>query len=121
MRCDRIEFVCTSYLDGVSGIFDLITANPPYVRDVDKRGLSADVLQEPHVALFGGATGLDHIDAVLVAAVRMLRSGGWLVMEFGFGQEDDVRALAARHEELRVDHMRADLQGLARTAIIQRR
>ena len=118
---DRIEFVCTSYLDGVRGEFDLITANPPYVRDVDKRGLSADVLQEPHVALFGGATGLDHIDAVLSAAVRMLRSGGWLVMEFGFGQEDDVRALVAAHEDLRVDHMRADLQGLARTVIIQRR
>jgi release factor glutamine methyltransferase len=118
---DRIEFVQTSYLEGVSGPFDLITANPPYVRDVDRRGLSADVLQEPHVALFGGATGLDHIEAVLSTAVRMLRPGGWLVMEFGFGQEDDVRALAARHQELRVDHMRADLQGLARTVIIQRR
>jgi release factor glutamine methyltransferase len=118
---DRIEFVCTSYLDGVNGHFDLITANPPYVRDIDKRGLSADVLQEPHVALFGGSTGLDHVEAVLSAAVRMLPSGGWLVMEFGFGQEDDVRERAGRHEELRIDHTRADLQGLARTVIIQRR
>jgi release factor glutamine methyltransferase len=118
---DRIEFVCTSYLDGVDGHFDLITANPPYVRDVDKRGLSADVLQEPHVALFGGSTGLDHVEAVLSAAVRMLRPAGWLVMEFGFGQEDDVRERAGRHEELRIDHTRADLQGLARTVIIQRR
>ena len=117
----RIEFVCTSYLDGVDGPFDLITANPPYVRDIDKRGLSADVLQEPHVALFGGSTGLDHVEAVLLAAVRMLPSGGWLVMEFGFGQEDDVRERAGRHEELRIDHLRADLQGLARTVIIQRR
>ena len=118
---DRIEFVCTSYLDGIDGPFDLITANPPYVRDIDKRGLSADVLQEPHVALFGGSSGLDHVEAVLSAAVRMLRSNGWLVMEFGFGQEDDVRERAARHEELRIDHLRADLQGLARTVIVQRR
>ena len=118
---DRIEFVCTSYLDGIGGQFDLITANPPYVRDIDKRGLSADVLQEPHVALFGGDTGLDHVEAVLLAAVRMLRPDGWLVMEFGFGQEDDVRERAGRHKELRIDHTRADLQGLARTVIIQRR
>jgi release factor glutamine methyltransferase len=118
---DRIKFVCTSYLDGVDGHFDLIMANPPYVRDIDKRGLSADVLQEPHVALFGGSTGLDHVEAVLSAAVRMLRSDGWLVMEFGFGQEDDVRERAGRHDELRIDHTRADLQGLARTVIIQRR
>jgi hypothetical protein len=54
------------------------------------------------------------------AAVARLRPGGWFVMEFGFGQEDDVRALAARRPALRVDHTRADLQGLARTAIMQR-
>ena len=60
---DRIEFVCTSYLDGVEGPFDLIAANPPYVRDVDRRGLSRDVLQEPHVALFGGDDGLRDIEA----------------------------------------------------------
>ena len=117
----RLEFVCTSYLDGVAGSFDLIAANPPYVRDVDKRGLSACVLQEPHVALFGGQDGLQHIEAVLATASTRLKPGGWLIMEFGFGQEDEVRALAARHANLLVHGTRADLQGLARTVIIQRR
>ena len=117
----RIHFVCTPYLDGVHGTFDVITANPPYVRTIDKRGLSPDVLQEPHVALFGGASGLEHIDAVLTTASQALRPGGWLVMEFGFGQEDEVRELASRRPNLFVDRTRADLQGLARTAIIQRR
>ena len=117
----RVHVVCTSYLEGVNGTFDVITANPPYVRTVDKRGLSADVLQEPHVALFGGHSGLQHIDAVLATASHILRPGGWLVMEFGFGQEDDVRELASKFANLTVDHTRADLQGLARTAIIQRR
>ena len=118
---DRIDFVCTSYLDGVDGTFEIIAANPPYVRDIDRRGLSRDVLQEPHVALFGGDTGLQHIDAVLATAATQLQPGGWLVMEFGFGQEDDVRSLAAKRPELIFQHTRADLQGLARTAIIQRR
>ena len=117
----RVHVVCTSYLEGVNGAFDVITANPPYVRTVDKRGLSADVLQEPHVALFGGHSGLQHIDAVLATASQILRPGAWLVMEFGFGQEDDVRELASVYPNLTVDHTRADLQGLARTAIIQRR
>lgn len=117
----RIHFVCTSYLDGVQGTFDIITANPPYVRTIDKRGLSPDVLQEPHVALFGGASGFQHIEAVLGAASTILRPGGWLLMEFGFGQEDEVRELVSRRANLSVDHTRADLQGLARTAIIQRR
>jgi release factor glutamine methyltransferase len=116
----RITFVQTAYLDGVTGTFDVIAANPPYVRDRDKPALSVQVRHEPDVALFGGSDGLRDIEAVIDAAEVKLRPGGWLVMEFGFGQEDDVRALAARRAGLRLDHVRADLQGLARTAIMQR-
>ena len=117
----RLKFVCTSYLDGVAGSFDLIAANPPYVREVDRRGLGPAVLQEPHVALFGGENGLRHIEAVVATSSTRLKRGGWLIMEFGFGQEDDVRAVAARHAELVVADVRADLQGLARTVMIQRK
>ena len=117
---NQVKFIATSYLDGVDETFDLITANPPYVREGDKRGLSLVVLHEPDVALFGGADGLRHIEGVLDAAVAKVRPGGWFVMEFGFGQEDDVRELAGRRPALRVDQLRADLQGLARTAIMQR-
>jgi release factor glutamine methyltransferase len=117
---DRMTFVRTSYLDGVEGPFDLIAANPPYVRERDKPALARDVRHEPDIALFGGTTGLRDIDAVMDAAVAKLPRGGWLVMEFGFGQEDDVRTLLARRPALRLDHVRADLQGIARTAVVQR-
>jgi release factor glutamine methyltransferase len=116
---DRIQFVETSYLDGTDGHFDLIAANPPYVRDGDKSALARDVRHEPDVALFGGATGLRDIEGVLDAASERLRPDGWFIMEFGFGQEDDVRARVARRP-LRLDHVHSDLQGLPRTAIIQR-
>jgi release factor glutamine methyltransferase len=117
---ERMTFVETSFLDGIAGPFDLIAANPPYVKAGDKPGLSRDVRHEPDVALFGGETGLQGVEAVLDAAVRTLTSGGWLVMEFGLGQEDDVRQLIAARPVLRLDHVRADLQGIARTAVIQR-
>jgi release factor glutamine methyltransferase len=117
---DRLEFVATSYLENVDGTFDLIAANPPYVRDGDKSALARDVRHEPDVALFGGATGLRDIDAVLDTAAARVRPGGWFVMEFGFGQEDDVRQLIDVRPALRLDHVRADLQGLPRTAVIQR-
>jgi release factor glutamine methyltransferase len=117
---DRVTWVETSFLDGIDGPFDLIAANPPYVKDGDKPALARDVLHEPDVALFGGSTGLQGVEAVLDAAARTLTPGGWLVMEFGFGQEDDVRRLAAARPSLRVDRVRADLQGIPRTAVIQR-
>jgi release factor glutamine methyltransferase len=116
----RIEWIHTSFLDGITGPFDLIAANPPYVKEGDKPGLARDVRHEPDIALFGGASGLNGVEAVLDAAVRTLADGGWLVMEFGFGQEDDVRRLAAARPTLRFDRVRADLQGLPRTAVIQR-
>jgi len=117
---DRIEFVETPYLDGVEGPFDLIAANPPYVRETDRGGLSPSVLHEPAVALFGGANGMRDIEGVLEATAAKLRQGGWLIMEFGFGQEDDVRARVAVHDDLRFDRVLADLQGLPRTAVVTR-
>ena len=116
----RIEFVETPYLDDVDETFDLIAANPPYVKDRDKPALSADVQHEPDVALFGGTSGLRDIEGVLDTAVEKLHRGGWLVMEFGYGQEDDVLELVAARPALRLERVRADLQGIPRTAVIER-
>jgi release factor glutamine methyltransferase len=115
---DRVAFVCCAYLDGIEGSFDLIAANPPYVRDGDKPGLSRTVRHEPDIALFGGASGLRDIEGVFDATVAKLRPHGRLVMEFGLGQEDDVRAGAARRP-FRVERVINDLQGIPRTAVIQ--
>ena len=117
---DRIEFLRTSYLGGVDPGFDLITANPPYVRDRDKPGLSREVRHEPDVALFGGLEGLRDISGVLSAASEALVKGGWLIMEFGYGQEPEVEALIHTQPALRLDRVQPDLQGIPRTAIIQR-
>jgi release factor glutamine methyltransferase len=118
---DRVQFVATSYLVGVDRSFDLITANPPYVKDGDKRALARDVRHEPDVALFGGAEGLRDIAGVLEAASAALLPGGWLMMEFGYGQEPEVEVLVGRQAALRIERVQPDLQGIPRTAIIQRR
>jgi release factor glutamine methyltransferase len=117
----RVHFVHASYLDGVDGPFDVIVSNPPYVRSGDKPALARGVRHEPDVALFGGADGMMHVAGVLDAAIPRLTPGGWMLMEFGFGQEDDVCALIDARAALRLDHVRHDLQGIARTAIMQRR
>jgi release factor glutamine methyltransferase len=117
---ERIACIETSHLDGINGPFDLIVANPPYVKAGDKCALTRDVRHEPDVALFGGENGLQDVEAVLDAAVRTLVTGGWLVMEFGFGQDDDVRHLVTSRPSLRVERIREDLQGIPRTAVIQR-
>ena len=104
---------------GAPGLFDLIAANPPYVKDGDRRGLSRTVLHEPHVALFGGADGLRDLAGVLESATPRLAPGAPLVMEFGLGQEDAVRSLAVERG-FRVEHVLDDLQGIARTIVLRR-
>jgi release factor glutamine methyltransferase len=116
----QINFVETSYLDGIDDTFDLIVANPPYVKDADKPGLAADVRHEPDVALFGGSNGLRNVEGVLDTAVATLRRGGWLVIEFGYGQESDLRRLVSARPALSLERVRADLQGIPRTAVIER-
>lgn len=118
----RMEFIETSYLDGVAGPFDAIVSNPPYVKDRDRAFIQRAVVRyEPHVALFGGADGLDGVSAVATAAVTRLVPGGWLIFEFGLGQDAEIEELIAGYPELRLDHIRADFQGIPRTAVVRHR
>lgn len=119
---DRIHFVETSYMDGLEGPFDIITSNPPYVKEQDRQYVSRAVVRyEPHVALFGGDDGLSGVRAVLEGARSCLAPDGWLIFEFGLGQDDEVSELVAAYAEYRLDRIRADLQGIPRTAVVQRR
>ena len=85
-----------------------IPALPPEVRD-----------WEPRAALDGGADGLDIVRALLADAPRVLAPGGWLIMEFGFGQEDGIREAVSR-SALELVAIRADLQGIPRTLVARR-
>ena len=119
---DRIHFVETSYMDGIDGPFDVITSNPPYVKEQDRLYVTRAVVRyEPHVALFGGDDGLSGVRAVVEAARFRLAAGGWLIFEFGLGQDDEIAELVAGYAEYRLDRIRADLQGIPRTALVQLR
>jgi HemK-like putative methylase len=58
----RMRFVQADLLDRIDGPFDLIVANPPYVRVGDRRGLQPEVREEPEVALYGGPDGVETIE-----------------------------------------------------------
>jgi release factor glutamine methyltransferase len=119
---ERIDFVCADLLAGVPGRFTAIVANPPYVRDVDRNGLQAEVRDyEPDIALFGGADGLAMIRALIDQAAAHLAGDGILFFEFGHGQEDGVRELISASRELRMIDVKPDLQGIARVAVAGRR
>lgn len=71
--------------------YDLIVSNPPYI--CDGADLPQDVLQEPHLALFGGADGLDFYRRLAQGAGAYIKPGGHLLLEIGCEQADDVTTL----------------------------
>jgi release factor glutamine methyltransferase len=91
---------------------DLIVSNPPYVPLRDRDGLQREVRDyEPHAALFGGETGFDIYDRIAADTPRVLRPGGWLVMELGFGTVNHVSELLAGWSQVRIE---PDLAGIPR-------
>jgi len=73
-------------------MFDVVTAVAPYVPTAALRLLPADVQRyEPRVALDGGADGLTLVRRVVAGGARILRPGGWLLVEVG-GSQDELLA-----------------------------
>jgi release factor glutamine methyltransferase len=73
---------------------DLVVCNPPYVPLNDVASLQREVRDnEPHVALFGGPTGIEMYPRLVPEAARILRPGGLLAVELGYRIEEAVRAL----------------------------
>ena len=87
----------------ILGQFDLIVSNPPYVTTQEMAKLDVSVwAYEPHLALEGGADGLDFYRAILKNFDAALRPGGTICFEFGFGQETALTELlqAAGYEDV---------------------
>lgn len=119
---NRLTWHAGSLLEPIREPVDVIVSNPPYVPLRDKPGLSPDVRDyEPGVALFSGQDGLATIRALVAQAPEHLRPGGWLIFEFGYGQDDDVSRLLAEAGVWHVHRLRGDLQDIPRTAVVQRR
>jgi release factor glutamine methyltransferase len=118
----RVAFVQADLFGDLAGPVDLITANPPYVPHRNAPGLQPEVGgHEPHVALFGGGNdGLTLIERIVHNAPPLLRPGGFLIFEFGFGQEVEVEELVKSATTLTLLDLKRDLQGIARTVVARR-
>ena len=91
---------------------DLIVSTPPYVPIAQREGLQREVRDfEPHAALFAGPTGFELYDRIVAGAPRVLRPGGWLILELGFGSLDHVQTILSGWEDLSVT---PDLAGIPR-------
>ncbi|MDO5702464.1 MAG: peptide chain release factor N(5)-glutamine methyltransferase [Lachnospiraceae bacterium] len=85
------DFILSDLFENVTGTYDLITANPPYIRSRDIRELDREVRDhEPSLALDGGEDGLIFYRNIAKGAGEHLTGKGVLAFEAGFDQAEDV-------------------------------
>lgn len=105
-----VDFVACDLASALAGPFDLIVSNPPYVPFSES--LPREVRDfEPGVALYGGDDGLAVYRRLIPEAARLLRPGGWLILELAYDAGDAVRGMLEGWKEVSVI---ADLAGLPR-------
>ena len=116
----RAAFVVGDWGQAVSGGFDLIVSNPPYIPREDIDGLELEVSRyEPRLALAGGEDGLTAYRAILSDIPRFLSPGGVVVFEIGADQAGSVTALAQK-AGLQVFPVRSDLASRDRCLVCRK-
>ncbi|MBR3746878.1 MAG: peptide chain release factor N(5)-glutamine methyltransferase [Selenomonadaceae bacterium] len=91
---DRIKFFCGDLFEPLTGKFDAIVSNPPYIPTNDLKTLQSEVKREPQLALDGGIDGLNFYRRIISDAPRFLTAGGLLAVEVGINQAQAVKTLA---------------------------
>lgn len=118
---DRASFVQCNYAAALSGSFDLIVSNPPYIRSLDIQTLDPDVRDnDPHLALDGGPDGLDAYRAIVPQAAKLLAPGGGLIVEVGYDQSGQVSQMMQAAGLTLSRPVRVDLGGIPRAVIGQK-
>jgi release factor glutamine methyltransferase len=115
----QAAFVCGDWTHPLTGGFDLIIANPPYITAADIATLMPEVADyEPRTALDGGGDGYDAYRSILPQLARLLTTRGAAILELGFGQAETVTALA-RENGFRCS-LHLDLAGIERAISLDR-
>ncbi|MBI5429850.1 MAG: GTP 3',8-cyclase MoaA [Nitrosomonadales bacterium] len=112
----NVRLLRSDWYAGLQGErFDLIVSNPPYIAESDTHLAQGDLRYEPHGALASGTDGLDDIRRIVAQAQAHLNPGGSLLLEHGYDQAEQVRALLQQAGFAAVFSAR-DLAGIERVS-----
>lgn len=121
----RIDFRLGDFaetLSNLAGTVDLAMANPPYVSEGELAGLAPELREhEPRVALVSGPDGTELQRRIFDVVPALLKPGGHLVMEIGFGQSARVRQMAAGRPGLELLRVEKDHAGIERTVVFRKK
>ena len=110
-----INFIKSDLFDGVRGRYNLITANPPYIKREEIASLQREVRDfEPRIALDGGVDGLDFYRRIAEKVSRYIARGGLLILECGENQAQDIIKIFTTSSHCDYAMVVRDLSGVER-------
>jgi release factor glutamine methyltransferase len=90
----RIDFLPGNLFEPVSGLFDIVVSNPPYISNEEFERLPREVNEyEPKHALLAGTAGTFYHGEIIEGSRHCLKKGGWLLMEMGAGQRECIEKM----------------------------
>ncbi|WP_054251897.1 peptide chain release factor N(5)-glutamine methyltransferase [Neofamilia massiliensis] len=109
----KVKFFKSNLYENISGHYDIIISNPPYIKRSDLEDLQREVKNEPLNALDGGEDGLDFYRDIIKFAKDYLKESAYLVFELGAGQYKDVKNILLANNFSTIGYKK-DLQGIIR-------
>ena len=88
-----VQFLQSRWFEHVEGLFDIIVSNPPYIDETDEHLFQGDVRFEPRSALVAGENGLADLRHLIEYAPVHLKDNGYLLLEHGWKQGEEVRSI----------------------------
>ena len=114
----RVSLAASDLFESISGTFDIIVSNPPYVPRGEYEQLATEVrVHEPQLALTPGPQGTEVIERLLDQAHARIAADGLVIMEVGYGQEDAIREIAEA-KRYAIDAFLPDLAGIPRVVVL---
>lgn len=105
----------------LAGTVDLVVSNPPYIPSGKLESSHAHLLtHEPRTAFDGGIYGFSLHQRLLKESLPLLKPGGYLLFEFGLGQEKQIAALCKRVKGYGIIAMKMDPAGNPRVAVLRK-
>ena len=89
----KVQFLQSRWFENVEGQFDIIVSNPPYIDEADEHLFQGDVRFEPRSALVAGENGLADLRHLIEYAPGHLKDNGYLLLEHGWKQGEEVRSI----------------------------
>lgn len=114
----KVQFIHSDLFRNISDDdFNIIVSNPPYIRKNIIQTLSEQVKNEPIIALDGGTDGLFFYRKIAEQARKHIRNNGYLCLEIGYDQKEEVLNLLKQFKEYRDTKTIKDLSGNDRCII----